>query len=62
MNKNLTWKQLAEIIAAMPSERQADNVTVYDFAQDEYVPASDLKFTHDNDVLDDGARYLVINE
>lgn len=59
---NITYKQLAEKILALPIERQNDNVAI--IVGDECYGAGSIKTgtQNGNDILDDGHFYLAIEE
>jgi len=58
----MTYKQLLEILQACPAEVLEQTATVYLGQTDEYIAATELSFTHeDNDVLDEGHLILEVN-
>lgn len=55
----MTYKQLLEILQACPAEVLEQTATIYLGQTDEYVAATELSFTkEDNDVLDEGHLIL----
>ena len=55
----MTYRQLLEVLQAMPQDRLEDDVSVYVCDSDEYYPVEQVSITDDfSDVLDPGHIYL----
>tara|TARA_Y100000004_G_scaffold165364_1_gene196181 strand:+ start:566 stop:751 length:186 start_codon:yes stop_codon:yes gene_type:complete len=60
----MTYMKLLETLERMTPEELAMDVTVYSRGDEEYYPAESLLTVieeHNNDVLDNGHKYLVID-
>ena len=59
----MTHRQLLEVLSAMSDTELDTDVTVYLKAQDEYLPAEELRFASEEEiyVLDWNHPYLVVN-
>jgi hypothetical protein len=57
----MTYKQLLEVLENSPEEILNQTVTVYLSQTDEYIAASELSFTNENDVLDEDHLILNVN-
>lgn len=58
----MTWKQLAEKIAELSPERQADTATVCNYSEGQYWELQDFLITASWDVLDEGHAFATFNE
>jgi hypothetical protein len=58
----MTYRELQELIAAMPDNQKDSDVTVYIRGVDEYYPTSDdiEVSTVNNDVFDPGQPYMIV--
>jgi len=58
----MTYKQLLDILKAVPAEVLEQTATVYLGQTDEYIAATELSFSkEDNDVLDEGHLIIEVN-
>jgi hypothetical protein len=59
----MTYAQLIEALGTIPFDRLNDTVTVYDPDRGDFcgVNSTDVAVEKDNDVLDNGHFYLVLN-
>lgn len=58
--ENMTYRQLANLIAALTEEQKDANVTVLCRTQDEFFPVIGCDTQDEDDVLDDNHPYLII--
>jgi hypothetical protein len=60
--KNLSYKQLAELIGNMTDEQQNMTATVYINGEDEFYPINSIEFSKEGecDALDDNHPYFII--
>jgi len=56
----MTYADLARIIKSMPKEKQKQDVTVFDARDDEYRPVFSVEEEEEDDVLEKGHPFLVI--
>ena len=58
----MTYKQLLDILKCVPSDVLEQTVTVHLIQTDEYIAATELSFSkEDNDVLDEGHLFVQVD-
>ena len=58
--ENMTYRQLANLIASLTEEQKDANVTILCRTQDEFFPVIGCDTQDGDDVLDDNHPYLII--
>lgn len=56
----LTYRQLRNTLNVMDPSHLEDTVTVYSEEEGEYYPVSEMRFSTEDDVLDAGHLYLIL--
>jgi hypothetical protein len=58
----MSYRELLKFLMSLEDSQLDDNVTIYDYNEDEYIPVTDFTTTVGTDVLDDNHAILLINE
>jgi hypothetical protein len=57
----MTYRELATSILIMNDEQKDSIVTIFDTNISEFFPVASLSFSEDDDVLDKGHPFLIVN-